>query len=112
MEVLIMQDVKDYQNNEEKYLVIMKLISFIVIAYVIMIFVTAKIQDSVNCKSCQERGFCQLIFSFAVVIGWPIILIVLLITIRSNQIRKIKTRRKNFNIEIINSLYYKNHNRE
>lgn len=95
----------------------MDLIDFIAIIQVIMVFVTAMMQDSVNCKSCQERsGFCELIVSIAIVIGWPIILILLLITIMKNQIRKIKTRRKNFNFEIINSLYYikkdKFHNKE
>lgn len=95
----------------------MKLIDFIAIIQVIMVFVTTIMLDSVNCKSCQERGgFCQLIFSFIVIIGWPIILIWLLITIMGNQIRKAKARRKKINFEIKNSLYYirknKIHNKE
>lgn len=95
----------------------MKLIDFIAIVQVIMVFVTTIMQDSVNCKSCQERGgFCQLIFSFIGIIGWPIILIWLLITITKNQIRKIEEKRKIFAFKIINSLYYakknKNYNKE
>lgn len=91
----------------------MKLIDFIAIVQVIMVFVTTIMQDSVNCKSCQERsGFCQLIFSFIVIIGWPIILIWLLITITNNQIRKIEKKRKIFGFKIINSLYYAKKNKK